>query len=144
MRTAFRIFGIFILTIILCCLTTLVGEWVYSEARFQLWLNQDERRLDYSSYDTPEELRNALLTKLPPGSSEEQVQAFLIVNGNTYQKPGMGTKGRFGVVMQEHSHSNRGLFGLRVFLPGVWIIFFELDPTDHTLADISIELHPGP
>ena len=86
MHTAFRRFGIIILIILLCCLTTLVGEWVYSEARFQLWLNQDERRFDFSSYDTPEELREALLVKLPPGSSEEQVQALLIVNGNTYQE----------------------------------------------------------
>lgn len=34
-----------------CILAVLIGEWAYAELRFQIWVRQDERRLDFSAYD---------------------------------------------------------------------------------------------
>ncbi|MFC1976253.1 hypothetical protein ACFLXQ_07630 [Chloroflexota bacterium] len=144
MKKVFEILGITLGLTVLFILTILIGEWVYSEIQFQIWLSQDPRRFDFSGYDTAEELREALLTKLPLGSSETEVQAFKIANGYTYRKPGKGASGRFGVVIQEAQGSSRGLFGFRVFFGGMWIIFFELDRQDHSLVDISVKWHPGP
>ena len=139
-----KVIWISILIILICPLLILLGEWGYSEIRFQIWLGQDEHRFDFSGYDTTDELREALLAELPVGTPEEEVQAFRMANGYSYRKPNKTFDGDFGIGMQKSQHSNRGFFGLRVLLPGIWIIFFELDPTDHTLVDIEVIWHPGP
>ncbi len=134
-----------IILIVICVL--LGGEWIISESLFQIWLRQDERRVDFSAYDTAETLRAALLEKLPVGSSKEEVQAFRATYGygyKNYQKPGGSSDGSFGLVMQR-SQQGRGLFYARPFLfGGLWLILFDLDETDHRLVDIRVILSPGP
>ena len=128
-----------------CILAVLLGEWVYSEIRFQIWVRQDEYRLDFSAYDDPEELKEAILAKLPIGSTEEAVQDFREAHGWPYRSPTASTYGPFGVSMVEY-RSGRGLFGLRGVLfihHNIWGIRFELNPTDHTLKDIHLKLQSG-
>ncbi len=119
----------------------LISEWVYSEIKFQIWLRQDESRLDFSTYDTPEELRQDILAILPLGNSEEAVQAFVMAQGSIYQKPTISSyyDGSFLVTIVR-SQAGRGFFGFKRFvLPyESWGIHFILDPNDHTLIDINI------
>ena len=127
-------------TLIIFILVVLVSEWVYSEIKFQGWLRQDEDRLDFSTYDDPEELRQDILARLPLGSSEEELQAFMVTQGNIYRKPtDNGSYGPFGVGIVK-SQAGRGFFGLKRFiLPyEAWGIHFVLDPDDHTLIDINV------
>ncbi len=131
-----RILGSLIIFIVV----VLVSEWVYSEIKFQIWLRQDERRLDFSTYDNPEELRQDILARLPLGSSEEEVQAFRMVHGFIYRKPSVSVySGSFEVGMIE-SQAGRGFFGLKQFILPYesWGIGFILDPNDHTLIAIDI------
>jgi hypothetical protein len=128
-----------------CSILVLVGEWLYAEIRFQIWLRQDEHRLDFSAYNDPEELKKSLLTKLPLGSSEEAVQAFRMAHGWPYRPPMDSKYGPYGVGMTEY-RAGRGLFGLRGFLftsDNIWAIEFDLDPTNHTLVDIQVWLQSG-
>jgi hypothetical protein len=143
MKRIFSALGKFLGLIVILVTVILAGEWIYSEIQFQVWLSQDERRFDFSGYDTPEELKEALLQKLPIGSSEEEIQAFRLAHGYIYREPSI-VRGSLVVGMQM-SQQGRGLFGLRhFFFGGLWIVLFEVNPVDHSLEDISIILHGGP
>ena len=126
--------------LILLILVILVSEWIYSEIRFQAWLGQDKRRLDFSAYHTTIELKRAIFAKLPLGSTEDEIQAFMITNGDIQQEPDIVADNIFGVVMKM-DQSGRGFFRLIAsgLVTGVWIIIFHLDPEDHTLVDITIK-----
>jgi hypothetical protein len=140
-NTSIRILGILIIPIVVIPIVViLVCEWVYSEIKFQIWLRQDERRLDFSVYDSPEEVRDDILTILPLGSSEEEVQAFRMAHEFIYRKPVTSVySGSFEVTMIV-SQAGRGFFGLKRFILPYesWGIGFILDPTDHTLIDIDV------
>ncbi len=124
------------LVILLCLLTVLASEWTYAEIRFQQWLNQNEYRLDFSTYSTPEELKKAIFTKLPIGSSITEVQAFRQSYGYSYKEPDVIPHIPF-----YRYKAGRGLFGMRAFFyPYVWVIYFKLDPTDYSLVDIEVFL----
>jgi hypothetical protein len=137
----FRILGILVVLVIV----VLIVEWVYSEIKFQVWLSQDEKRIDFSTYDNAEELRQDILAILPLGSSEEEVQAFRIANGFVYRKPTTGVySGTFGVGMVK-SQAGRGFFGFKKFILPYksWGVSFILNPDDHTLIDISVISQAG-
>ena len=136
----FKSVTIFLFVILGFIFTLLFGEWVYSEIRFQTWLHQSKYRLDFSQYDTPNQLRAAILTKIPLQSSVDEVQAFRQAYGYPYQDPELLPQVPF-----YRSRANRGLFGLKslLLMPGVWVIYFELDPVDHSLIDIKVSLGTG-
>ncbi len=131
-------------SIILTWIVLLMAEWAIAEIRFQVWLHEDEQRIDFSAYDDAEEFREVLLTKLPLGSSEEEVQTFRLANGMRYKTP-YKSSDFFGLFMAGRRY-DRGLFGLRPILfihNNSWWIRFELDPTDHRLIDIHVSLGSG-
>ena len=135
------------LGLVLLCLFGLLAERVYTEVRYQLWLRQDERRVNFKAYDDPEALRDKLLTLIPLGSSEQDARSFIIANGDPRDLPpsgGEGGYGPFGVGMFA-SRAPRGFLAFMMLFasyPG-WGITFELDPEDHRVIEIHVRLQPG-
>lgn len=137
-KTLSKVFG----AVVILILVVLIGEWVYSEIKFQIWLNQDEHRVDFSDYDDAEELRDALLVKLPLGSSEEDVQTFIEANGYIFRRPvDNKSYGPFSTGLLV-SQTGRGFFDLREFFHLAWGIRFVFNPKDHTLIDILVVSQP--
>jgi hypothetical protein len=134
-----KILLIIIISVPLICIGLFLGDWVYSEITFRVWLNQDQRHIDFSLYTDEKQLREALFAKLPVGSPEEEVKAFYLANRKyslelTEWQPKI-ISDKYGVALHVWTGSH-GNIVTRVF-SGRWIIFFHLDPIDHSLEDIT-------
>lgn len=135
-----------VVIIILLCSGLMLGEWAYTEITFQEWMRQDEHRIDFSIYDSEEQLRDALLTKLPIGSSEEELKAFHLANREEGSKwePKEVSSDNDGIVLRVVmvSAAKRGIIFNRK--NNRWIILFLLDPINHTLVDTKVGRFSAP
>ncbi len=124
------------------CVGLFYGEWIYHENTFDKWLNENDYRVDFNVYASFEEIRQDLLRKLPPGSSEEEIKSFYLANRD--QGPWDQVKwnphqisGDYGAILRIWS-INRGSL-IKRLLSGRLIIFLHLDPTDNSLIDITVD-----
>lgn len=146
--------GIIVFAPILVCSILFVRDWIKTEIEYERWLSEDPLRLDFSRYKSKEEIREALLVKLPFGSSEEKVKAFFEANkeqGYTDKQQWLVGEFPCGYVLEgegaceygsgiEVWETSRGHIFNRLFR-GYWIIIFILDPQDHILTNIIVRYH---
>lgn len=129
-----------------------------TENIYQRWLNENDLRVDFSIYEGRNEVREALLLKLPVGTPEEETQAFYIANTLQVSRPygwkpeniesacwntlrSYGFSCHYGVIIWV-DETNRGHLLRRMF-SGEYIIYFELDPDTHKLMDIQVGYFNG-
>jgi len=142
---------------LLICGLCYVGEWAYTDIRYQRWLSENKLRVDFSAFQSREEVRKALLKKLPVATPKEDLMAFRCENGMQHGVWLKTTDSERGYTIAEClefckscnrmirvnvGKTNRGHF-LRRLLAGDWIIFLELDPDTHTLIDIQVKGYRG-
>lgn|GEM_PF-6762106 len=140
------IVGILICPVTLCT-GLYLGDWVSHERTLQRWLDEDKRRVDlfqlYATYPSGEQLREILLRKLPPGSSEEEVKAFYLANAERDQKD--WHLGRYLdenlVVLTYYAADRSHSHALQRMLGGKIKIIFRLNPVDNSLMDITVKVY---
>ena len=69
-----------VLAPVLICGGLYIGEWIATERAYQQWLAENPLRVDFSTFQTQEEVRNGLLEMLPVGTSEEVLRTFHLEN----------------------------------------------------------------
>ena len=69
-----------VLSPVLICGGLYIGEWIATERAYQQWLAENPLRVDFSTFQTQEEVRNGLLEMLPVGTSEEVLREFYLEN----------------------------------------------------------------
>ncbi len=136
------IIGVVLVCPILICIGLYRAEWEYHDRRYQNWLNEDEHRVDFNVYADTEEIREALLNRLPPGTPEEELEAFYLANRvqgewdhRLWQPKYIAHE--YGIVLRVWSITRGPL--LHRILSGRIIVFLELDPADNSLQDITVD-----
>ena len=130
---------------IVICFCLFLMEWMYTEISFQIWIRQDEQRIDFTIYDSEEQLRDSLLIRLPIGSSEEKTKSFHLANGDARSKwePVEISDDRNGNVLRVVMVSTAKRSNIIIGTGDKWIILFLLDPMNRTLTDIRVSRFSG-
>jgi len=128
-------------------------DWINRENYYQHWLDQDGLRVDFSAYETKDDVRQALLSSLPVGTSEEELIEFYYANTlsrihKSAWKPDniesfcrsrkfLGFDCKYGVIFRVNVTEGGHIFQRNLF-NNQYVIVFELDPETHNLKDINV------
>ena len=135
-----------------------ISEWYYTQARYQDWLQDNDLRVDWGRFNSPAQAREAILRKISTDTSEKKLQDFYLTNveGATidgwYVKSDSGYYWLNGKQHRAYCPNSQECVSVKIEMPLIksghffqryladrWIIFFYLDPHNHTLIDVQVQ-----
>ena len=148
---------LFLATPCVGCGLLYVRDWYNTESKYQDWLQSNNLRVDWGHFKSSLEAKDAILKQTPIGSQEEELQDFYLANVDGATIDNWDPQGRSYYFLDGKSHpsycpNSQECLRVKIDIPRVqtghffqryladrWIVFFYLNPDDHTLIDVGVK-----